>query len=181
MVLIPQCVDMCKGHRSPLHGGDVLVIGAGGIFDGRGMAAAMALGAAGVWVGTRFVAAAEASAGPRHQQAVIQAGSDDTIRTTIFSGRPMRVMKNDYILEWEQTRQQERDALLASGKRPYKTDLERCKEEGNPLDLFATYPNILGQASGGITEVLPARTIVHNMVTEAFDVMVAQAGLLSRL
>jgi NAD(P)H-dependent flavin oxidoreductase YrpB (nitropropane dioxygenase family) len=68
---------------------------------GRVVGAAMALGAAGVWVGTRFVAATEAAAGPRHQKAVLNTGSDETVRTTIFSGRPMRVMKNDYILEWE--------------------------------------------------------------------------------
>lgn len=63
MPLIPQCVDLCRGHVSPLHGTPVAVVGAGGIYDGRGMAAAMMLGAQAVWVGTRFVATEEASAG----------------------------------------------------------------------------------------------------------------------
>ena len=46
---------------------------------------------------------------------VVETGSDDTVRTTIFSGRPMRVMKNDYIMEWETERQNERDELLNQG------------------------------------------------------------------
>ena len=173
-----QCVDLCKGHRSPLTGQPVAVLGAGGIYDGRGLAAALALGAAAVWVGTRFVAAEEAAVGPRHQQAVVNTSSDDTVRTTIFSGRPMRVMKNDYIMEWETKRQHERDALLAEGKRPYKNDLTVNEEAGTPLDFLATYPNILGQASGGIHEVLPAETIVHDMVQGAIDVIRAQSALL---
>jgi NAD(P)H-dependent flavin oxidoreductase YrpB (nitropropane dioxygenase family) len=173
-----QCVDLCKGRTSPLTGGPVAVVGAGGIFDGRGMAAALALGATAVWVGTRFVAAQEAAVGPRHQKAVVNTSSDDTVRTTIFSGRPMRVMKNDYIMEWETRRQHERDSLLAEGKRPYKNDLTENEEAGTPLDFLETYPNILGQASGGIHEVLPAESIVHDMVRGAIDVIRAQSELL---
>ena len=90
----------------------------------------------------------------------------------------MRVMKNDYIMEWETKRQRERDALLAEGKRPYKNDLTVNEEAGTPLDFLATYPNILGQASGGIHEVLPAKTIVHDMVRGAIDVIRAQSALL---
>lgn len=172
-------MDLCKGRTSPLTGGPVSVVGAGGIYDGRGMAAALALGASAVWVGTRFVAATEAAAGPRHQNAVVNTSSDDTVRTTIFSGRPMRVMKNDYIIEWETRRQHERDALLAEGKRPYKTDLTVNEEAGTPLDFLETYPNILGQASGGIHEVLPAEQIVHSMVRGASDVIRAQTELLA--
>ena len=77
---------------------------AGGIFDGRGLAMALALGASGVWVGTRFVASAEAGAPPRHQRAVVEADYDSTIRTIIFTGRPMRVRKNPMILNWEEER-----------------------------------------------------------------------------
>ena len=60
-------VDLVKGKKSELTGEQVLVVAAGGIFDGRGMAAALNWGAAGVWVGTRFVCATEAGAPPRHQ------------------------------------------------------------------------------------------------------------------
>jgi NAD(P)H-dependent flavin oxidoreductase YrpB (nitropropane dioxygenase family) len=179
VVVSHQCVDICKGRTSPLTGGPIAVVGAGGIYDGRGMAAALALGATAVWIGTRFVAAEEAAVGPRHQKAVVNTSSDDTVRTTIFSGRPMRVMKNDYIMEWETKRQNERDDLLAEGKRPYKTDLTANEEAGTPLDFLETYPNILGQASGGISEVLSAETIVHDMVSGAFDVFRVQSELLA--
>src|SRR5690349_12026998 len=89
------------GVQSKLTGGPVHVVAAGGIFDGRGLAAALMWGAQAVWVGTRFVCAKEAGAPPRHQQAVIGAGFHDTVRTTIFTGRPMRVIKNEYIMNWE--------------------------------------------------------------------------------
>ena len=54
---------------------------------------ALCCGAQAVWVGTRFLCASEAGAPPRHQQAVIEAGYDDTVRTLIFTGRPLRVKK----------------------------------------------------------------------------------------
>ena len=65
------------------------------------LAMSLCFGASAVWVGTRFICAKEAGAPPRHQQAVINADYHDTIRTIIFTGRPMRVLKNEYILNWE--------------------------------------------------------------------------------
>lgn len=123
--LIPQCVDICKGHRSRLDNEPIAVVGAGGIFDGRGVAAALALGAQAAWVGTRFVAAKEAGASPFHQQAVLTSTSDDTIRTLIYSGRPMRILKTDYVLDWEINRREEAARLLSAGKRVHKNELAR--------------------------------------------------------
>ncbi len=60
-----------------------------------------------VWVGTRFVCAKEAGAPPRHQQAIIDADYHDTIRTLIYTGRPLRVLKNEYISKWENEHAQE--------------------------------------------------------------------------
>ena len=59
----------------------------------------------------------------------------------------MRVNKNAYIMDWERNRVDERTALLKSGKRPYKNDLQAHKEKGTPLDFLQTYPIIFGQAS----------------------------------
>ena len=75
MLLVWQVCDLVNeiGATSPLTGGPIHVMAAGGIFDGRGLAMALALGASGVWVGTRFVAAKEAGAPPRHQKAVVSA------------------------------------------------------------------------------------------------------------
>merc|ERR1711972_1057773 len=63
-ILIPMCVDICRGKLSPLTGKQVPIVAAGGIFDGRGLAMSLSIGAAAVWVGTRFVACEEANAGP---------------------------------------------------------------------------------------------------------------------
>ena len=90
-VLIPKVVDLCRGKISPLTGRQVCVVAAGGIFDSRGLALALCCGADAVWVGTRFVVSKEAGAPPAHQKAVMECGYDDTIRTVIFTGRPMRV------------------------------------------------------------------------------------------
>lgn len=84
-VLIPAVVAQTKGRKSKMTGLDVQVIAAGGIFSGEGLAAALMLGASAVWVGTRFVVAVEAGASKLHQDAVISATVDDTIRTIIFS------------------------------------------------------------------------------------------------
>ena len=91
LALIPQIVDAVK----------VPVVAAGSIVDGRGLAAALALGAQGVWVGTRFIASTEAHAGDMYKQVVVDATDEDTIITRAYSGKPMRVFKNDYVADWE--------------------------------------------------------------------------------
>eukprot|EP00954_Amorphochlora_amoebiformis_P016583 1301943-Amorphochlora_amoeboformis.AAC.1 len=73
-ILIPAVVDLCKNAKSPLTGGKVHVVAAGGIFDGRGLAMSLSLGASAVWVGTRFVASEEAGAPDRHKNGVVTAG-----------------------------------------------------------------------------------------------------------
>ena len=123
-VLIPACVDACRGRISSFTGREVPVVAAGGIYDGRGLAAALCYGAAGVWVGTRFVAAQESGAPPSHKDNLVKCGFDKTIRTTIFSGRPMRVMKTPYINEWETERVVESADLRARGIIPMKKDLK---------------------------------------------------------
>lgn len=96
-ILIPRVVDLCKGYKSPLTGKDVMVLGGGGIFDGRGLAASLHYGAAGVWVGTRFVCSQEAGAPKKHKDAILKAGHDDLVRTIIFTGRPLRLVKTPYV------------------------------------------------------------------------------------
>lgn len=84
-VLIPTVVDMVKGYKSPISGKEVLVVAAGGMFNGQGLAAALMYGASGIWVGTRFVLSEEAGAPKAHQEAVRTAGFDDNVRTIIFT------------------------------------------------------------------------------------------------
>ncbi|MBV9046116.1 MAG: nitronate monooxygenase, partial [Alphaproteobacteria bacterium] len=91
MALIPQIVDAVK----------IPVIAAGSIVDGRGLAAALALGAQGVWMGTRFIASTEAHAGGLYKQVIVEASDEDTIITRSYSGKPMRVFKNEWVADWE--------------------------------------------------------------------------------
>lgn len=99
-ILIPAVVDAVKGHKSPLTGQPVYVIGAGAIYDGRGLAANLAWGAQAVWVGTRFVASVEAGAPKAHKEAILKAGHEDFARTVIYTGRPLRVIRTPYVDNW---------------------------------------------------------------------------------
>lgn len=99
-ILIPASVDAVKGRTSPLTGKPVYVIGAGAVYDGRSLAANLAWGAQAVWVGTRFVAAKEASAPKAHKDALLSAGFDDTVTTLIYTGRPLRVRRTPYVDDW---------------------------------------------------------------------------------
>jgi len=93
---VPQVVDVV---------GTVPVLAAGGIIDKRGVAAARALGAAGVWVGTRFLAATEANIHPRYQELVIASDGDSTLYSEIFDvgwpNAPLRTLRNATTSAWE--------------------------------------------------------------------------------
>ena len=98
--MIPAVVDICKDAKSPLTGDPIIVVAAGGIADGRSLAAALAYGTSGVWVGTRFVASIESAAPPLHKELVMSAGYDDTVKTLVYSGRPLHVRKTEYVRNW---------------------------------------------------------------------------------
>ncbi|KAL0578423.1 hypothetical protein V5O48_003573 [Marasmius crinis-equi] len=161
-ILIPATVDLVKGKKSPLTGEQVVVVAAGGIADGRGLAASLSYGAAGVWVGTRFVASEEAGAPKKHKEMVVTAGLDDTIRTTIYTGRPMSVRKTPYIVEWEGARVQEKEDLLRRGFIPHSVELEK-----HPEKSVAGLSWLMGKVAGVINDVKPAKEIVDEMVTGA--------------
>ncbi|KAG9043116.1 hypothetical protein FS837_009975 [Tulasnella sp. UAMH 9824] len=172
-LLVPACVDAVQGHRSPLTGEPVYVVAAGGMFDGRGLASALVYGASAVWVGTRFVASVEAAAPKLHKEAVLTATLDDDIRTLIYSGRPMRVRKTPYVMEWEERRQEEMKTLLAKGIIPAEKDVEEHPERSAESRRW-----LLGKVAGLIHETLPARQIVESMVDEAADKLsLAQTSL----
>jgi len=173
-ILIPKVVDMCRGRTQPINGKPVLVVAAGGIFDGRGLAAALVMGASGVWVGTRFVNSVEAGASKAHQDAVRTAGFDDTIRTIIFTGRPLRVRKNKYIMDWEENRKDEIKRLTSKGTIPIEHDMERLENEGrdDADDLMvAARPFLMGQVAAMVNDVKPAKQIIDDMVKEAIEAL----------
>jgi len=175
MPLIPQCVDLVKGKMNHF-GMQVPVVAAGGLFDGRGLAAALALGASGVWIGTRFIASPEAATSPVHRKNVVEASSVDCMQTVIFTGRPVRVKKNGYAQEWEEKRANEIKELTSKGIVPFEKDL---KEEKAQMHFFGN--NIMGQAVGGIKEIKPAGEIVVEMVGQALQTLEASQKLVARL
>lgn len=91
MALIPATVDAVA----------IPVLAAGSIVDGRGIAAALAFGAQGVWIGTRFIATKEAAASRGFKQEIVARSSSDTRITRCYSGKPMRVISNAYVEDWE--------------------------------------------------------------------------------
>lgn len=156
MPLIAQAVDAVK----------IPVVGAGGIFDGRGLAASLALGAQGVWMGTRFIASKEAHAGALYQQAILEAADEDTVRTRSYSGKPMRVRKNSWVEEWEARPQDIRpfpQQAQLSGQAGVMGGIGGQIEGLDPdRSCFA-----MGQSAGGVRDILPAGEIVERIIAEA--------------
>jgi enoyl-[acyl-carrier protein] reductase II len=169
MALIPQTVDAVK----------IPVIAAGSIVDGRGLAAALALGAQGVWVGTRFIASAEAHAGGLYKQVILDAGDEDTIVTRCYSGKTMRVFKNEYVADWER-RPQDIQSFPAQAMLSHQAgvmggiggQIEGLKRESS---AFA-----MGQGAGAVHAVKPAGEIVRDMMAEAEAVLARISRLLPR-
>lgn len=159
MPLVPLIVDAV--------GADIPVVAAGGIFDGRGLAAALALGADGVWVGTRFIATPEARALPGFRESILATAEDGTTISRAFSGKTMRVLKNDTTARYEsdptllrpfpeQLMQSFRDGTFHLGGDEHTPSVDP-QREGYPA----------GQAVGGITTLQSAGDIVRSMVAEA--------------
>ncbi|KAJ7781943.1 2-nitropropane dioxygenase [Mycena maculata] len=165
-ILIPACVDAVRGRTSPLTGKPIYVVGAGAVYDGRGLAANLMWGAQAVWVGTRFLASVEANAPKTHKDHVVSAGFDDAVTTLIYSGRPMRVKRTPYVEDWNSNRQAEIQALTSQGILPHDKELESHPEK---IVEGARWP--IGSVAALIHEVLPAKVIVENMVKEATTVL----------
>merc|ERR1712137_40882 len=174
-ILIPSVVDLCKKHKSPLTGDPIYVVAAGGIFDGRGLAMALCFGAQAVWVGTRFICAEEAGAPKVHKQAVVNAGYHDTIRTLIYTGRPLRTLKTDYVRDWETNRQNEIRELTAKGIIPAHHDYETRTARGEEIpdeELLTKYKaTLMGQCAGAIHDIKPAADIINEMVTDCCKIL----------
>ncbi|KAJ0117037.1 2-nitropropane dioxygenase [Diaporthe amygdali] len=158
-ILIPAVADAARAYRpAMLRGQPALVVAAGGISDGRGLASSLMQGAAAVWVGTRFVASEEAGCSAEHKEAVVSCGFEDTQRTLVISGRPLRMRTNEYIQKWHEKPDRIKE-LCDSGVVPIEYDIE----EGNDVDL----PHLMGQVAGSIQRIQPAGEIVKEMVAEA--------------
>jgi nitronate monooxygenase len=161
IALIPQIVDAVR----------VPVVAAGGIMDGRGIAAALALGAQGASLGTRFLIAKESGAFQAYKQRLLQATEADTLVTKTFTGRPARSIRNHFITEFEK-----------AGIRPLAwplqgivaDDIYRQAELKNNADYF---PILAGQGLRLLQEERAAAEIVEELVRETMQVIETSARL----
>jgi NAD(P)H-dependent flavin oxidoreductase YrpB (nitropropane dioxygenase family) len=161
-VLIPACADICKKYTSPLTGKPVDLVAAGGVNDGRSLAAALMLGASAVWVGTRFVTARESGAPQLAKDMIIKASFDSCIKSTIWTGRPLRAHTSPYIEDWEKNRQAEIKDLASRGIVALPHELDRLHAEGKlteqiedeamlrPMGMVSALVNKPNQSAGEI-------------------------------
>lgn len=155
MALVPQVVDAVK----------IPVVAAGGIADGRGFLAALALGAKGVQIGTRFIASTDCQASDNYKQAIIKAKDRDTTITGASTGHPVRILKNKLAREFEKLEKQEASfeeiEKLGSGKLKLAV-VDGDVENGSVM---------AGQIAGLVKQVKPVKTIIEDIINEAKDTL----------
>lgn len=153
MALIPQVVDAMAG-RMP-------VLGAGGITDGRGVAAAMMLGAEGAWVGTAFLATEEAGIQQFQKEVLVEYGDVDTVVSRSVTGKPARIIRNKWAQAWVDADKQPlpmpfqsmiAGPVLAAATRDQRKDIA---------------PGFAGQGIGLIKAIRPARDVLEDLVSGA--------------
>lgn len=164
MVLIPQIVDSVK----------IPVIAAGGIADGRGAAAAFALGAEGVQVGTRFICCEESTVHQAYKEAVINARDRSNVVTGRFTGHPVRCLKNKLTTKFEELEKSgasvEEYERLGAGK------LRAAVVEGD-----VEWGSVMaGQSAALVNNILPAADIIKEIFTGAENILNALPGKIFR-
>lgn len=169
MALVPSVADAI----SP-----VPVVAAGGIADGRGVAAVLALGAAGAWIGTRFLASDEARVHPKYRQSIFQARETDTVYSTLFDGgwpnAPHRVIENSTVADWKSA------GSPRAGQRPAEGSVVAQFADGRLIHLYddtIPLPDMTGkverlalyagQSVGLVKEAKSAGAIVQEIVKDA--------------
>jgi NAD(P)H-dependent flavin oxidoreductase YrpB (nitropropane dioxygenase family) len=177
MVGVPAVVDAVAGRA--------MVLAAGGITDGRQVAAALCLGADGVWVGTRLAASREARVHPEHHRRMIAASGEDSELTSIFGPQwpefnPMRVQRNRVVAQWHD-RAGEIPAGTGSPERIGTTITGGQETPVHKFDALVPTPEttgdweempwLMGQGVGLIRAVQPAGEIVAGMMTQAEQVL----------
>ncbi len=157
VALWPQCVDAV----------DIPVVAAGGLYDGRGLAAALAFGCAGVWLGTRFIASEEAHAGQPYKDAIVNMSESDTVISKVFTGKTLRAIVNDSNRDFDN-----RTAKPFSAQVAESVQLNRLGPIAGVMEVLPeTQCLAAGQGGGGITEILPAGEIVRRIMAEAEAVL----------
>jgi enoyl-[acyl-carrier protein] reductase II len=170
MPLVPQIVD-AVGDRVP-------VVAAGGIFDGRGLAAALALGADGIWVGTRFIATPEARAVPGYKDTLLGLAEDGTVVSRAYTGKTCRVVRTPYTQYFEEHADELQPFPMQAGRAMRDGVFHLGGDESTEVDSTREFMPA-GQGVGAIDELTPAGDLVHQMVEDAERVLARIGGYVS--
>lgn len=153
MALIPQIVDQVN----------VPVVAAGGIMDGRGTAAAFALGAEGVQMGTAFLTCVESGTHPKHKEVISRSTDESTVITKAFSGKPARGIKNRMISEMEPFEKELPDYPIHNS---LTKDIRTAAKQQNQTDYMSLWA---GQASA-LSREHSAAELVNSVVAEVYEI-----------
>ncbi|MCB1614644.1 MAG: nitronate monooxygenase, partial [Pseudomonadales bacterium] len=161
MVLWPQIIDAV---------GDTPVLAAGGIGSGRAILAAMAMGAAGVWTGSIWLTVEEAEAEPAQKQSYFNATEEDTVRSRSWTGKPARVLRNEWTEAWEKEGNPKPLAMplqgLVSGDA-----IRRTTTYAGVADTQKVGFNPVGQVVGQMNHVESCRNLINRLLTEYVDAL----------
>jgi nitronate monooxygenase len=163
LTLVPEVADFLAGAAPA-----TVIVAAGGIADGRGLAAALMLGADGVLIGSRLVASSEAAVPPAFQQAIVAADGDQTVRTTVIDivrkydwpGFDGRALRNRFVESWHGRE----DALAEPATNFVENERYWSAVRSGDADNAGIFA---GEAAGLILDVQPAARIVTDMVAQA--------------
>jgi len=156
MVVVPEVVDAVA---------PVPVLAAGGIVDGRGIAAALALGAQGVWMGTAFLMSEESRIHAEHKRQIAAARSEEFVVTRAYTGKTARDVRNPFIDKWE------RSGLRALPMPLQWVLLREFRAAAEAAQRHDLINNPAGQGGGRLTEIRPAREIMARLVEEAEETL----------
>ncbi|MBW7475325.1 nitronate monooxygenase family protein [Paenibacillus oenotherae] len=155
MALVPQIADHVQ----------IPVIAAGGIMDGRGLAAALALGAQGVQMGTRFLTAAESGAHPSYKEALLRSTEESTTITKAFSGRPARGIVNTFIRRWDASGI---EPIPFPGQNTMTRDIRNAASEQSNAEYMSLWS---GQGTRMLTDSQKAEDIVSEIIQQANSIL----------
>jgi len=163
MPLVPQVVDAV----------DIPVIAAGGIADGRGLVAALALGAQGIQMGTRFICTTDCTVHENYKRAILKARDRSTMTTGHSLGHPVRALKNPMVHEFEEL---ERRGITEAEIIEFGTGkLRRAAIDGDMTNGSV----MAGQIAGMINDIVPVKELIERIVAEAEEIIGQLQGVVS--
>jgi NAD(P)H-dependent flavin oxidoreductase YrpB (nitropropane dioxygenase family) len=170
IVLWPQIIDAV---------GDTPVLAAGGIASGRQMAAAMAMGAAGVWTGSLWLTVEEAEAEPAQKESLLKATSEDTVRSRSWTGKPCRMLKNEWTEAWANPDNPQPLGMPLQGLVTADA-IRRTHKYAAVGECQKVAFNPVGQVVGMINHIESSRDVVFRLLSEYVDAVERVNALLPK-